>query len=46
MGVVSTQTHSLRLALTLPILSAFTLLFLSWNALVRPARAAGMHTPL
>ncbi len=32
MGVVSTQTHSLRLALTLPILTAVALLLLSWKA--------------
>ena len=46
MGVVSTKTHSLRLALTLPILTATALLFLSWKTQVRPARAAGVHTPL
>jgi FHS family glucose/mannose:H+ symporter-like MFS transporter len=38
MGVVSTQTHSLRLALTLPILTAVALLLLSWKAQARPAQ--------
>ncbi len=45
MGVVSTQTHSLRLALTLPILTAIALLLLSWKTQMRPARAAGVPTP-
>jgi fucose permease len=45
MGVVSTQTQSLRLALTLPILTALALLLLSWKTHARPARAAGVHTP-
>ncbi len=36
MGVVSTQTHSLRLALTLPILTAVALLLLSWKAQANP----------
>ncbi len=38
MGVVSTHTHSLRLALTLPILTAIALLLLGSKAQPRPAQ--------
>jgi fucose permease len=39
MGVVSTQSHSLRLALTLPIVTAVALLGLSWKA-----QAGSLHS--